>query len=147
MATITWIVVANSSRARILENRGVGTGLAALQAFEHPESHAKGIDLVSDRPGHTASDRGSRTALEPNTDAKRNVQEHFARELAQSLEQGRVENRYQDLVLVASSPFLGILRAQLPEHVKAQVREALDKDYTALAERELAAQLGAVVTL
>jgi protein required for attachment to host cells len=147
MANITWIVVANSSRARVLENRGAGTGLAALQAFEHPESRAKGSELVSDRPGHTASDRGSRIALEPNTDAKRNVQEHFARELARSLEQGRVENRYQDLVLVASSPFLGILRAQLPAHVKAQVRKALDKDYTALAERELAAQLSAVVAL
>jgi len=146
MPNITWVVVANSSRARVYENRGAGSGLAALQAYEHPESRAKGIDLVSDRPGHTASDRGSRTALEPDTDPKRNVQEHFARELAQALEQGRVENRYQDLVLVASSPFLGILRSQLPKQVNARVRELLDKDYTALAERELAAELGAIVT-
>lgn len=147
MTNITWVVVANSSRARVFETRGAGTGLAALQAYEHPDSRAKGSDLVSDRPGHTASDHGSRTALEPDTAPKRNVQTHFARELAQALEQGRVENRYQNLVLVASSPFLGILRSQLPVHVNGQVREALDKDYTALAERELAAQLGAVVAL
>jgi len=147
MPNITWIVVANSSRARVLENRGAGTGLTPLQTYEHPESRVKGIDLASDRPGHTATDRGSRTALEPDTDPKRNAQEHFAHELAQALEQGRVQNRYQDLILVASSPFLGVLRSRLPKGVKAQVREALNKDYTAFAERELAAQLGAVVTL
>jgi protein required for attachment to host cells len=49
------------------------------------------------------------------------------------------------VVLVASAPFLGILRAQLAEGVKTRVRESIDKDYTALAERELAAQLSVSV--
>ena len=141
MTDNTWIVVANASRARLFESRKSGESLALLREFEHPESRAKGGALVSDRPGHTATDQGRRTALMPDTEPKRVAQEQFARELGHVLEQGRVENRYGGLVLVASAPFLGILRAQLPEGVQTRVREAIDKDYTALAERELAAQL------
>jgi len=141
MTDSTWVMVANSSRARLFERRAAGSDLALVREFEHPESRAKGGDLVSDRPGHTATDQGRRTALDPDTEPKRIAQEQFARELGHALEQGRVQNRYGGVVLVASAPFLGILRAQLPEGVRAQVREAIDKDYTALAERELAAQL------
>jgi len=141
MTDNTWVVVANSSRARLFESRGPGGSLALLREFEHPESRAKGGELVSDRPGHTATDQGRRTALDPDTEPKRVAQEQFARELGHALEQGRVQNRYAGLVLVASAPFLGILRAELPDGVKKQVREAIDKDYTALVERELAAQL------
>jgi protein required for attachment to host cells len=145
MTDSTWIVVANASRARLFETRGAGEQLALVREFEHPESRAKGGDLVSDRPGHTATDQGRRTALDPDTEPKRVAQEQFARELAHALEQGRVENRYGAVVLVASAPFLGILRAQLAEGVKTRVRESIDKDYTALAERELAAQLSVSV--
>jgi len=145
MPEIRWIVVANSSRARLFESAGAGAGLSLIREFEHPESRAKGGELVSDRPGHTATDQGRRTALDPDTEPKRVAQEQFARELGRALEQGRVQNRYGGLVLVASAPFLGILRAQLPGGVMTQLREAIDKDYTALAERELAAQLGASV--
>jgi len=141
MTDSTWVVVANSSRARLFERRAAGGDFALLREFEHPESRAKGGDLVSDRPGHTATDQGRRTALDPDTEPKRVTQEQFARELGHALEQGRVQNRYNGLVLVASAPFLGILRSQLPEGVRTQVREAIDKDYTALAERELATQL------
>ncbi|HSH06994.1 MAG TPA: host attachment protein [Burkholderiales bacterium] len=142
MTDKTWIVVANSSRARLFERHAAGGELALVREFEHPESRAKGGDLVSDRPGHTATDQGRRTALDPDTEPKRVAQEQFARELGHTLEQGRVQNRYGGLVLVASAPFLGILRGQLSAGVKTQLREAIDKDYTALAERELAAQLG-----
>jgi protein required for attachment to host cells len=141
MTDSRWVVVANSSRARLFESRAASGTLALVREFEHPESRAKGVDLVSDRPGHTATDQGRRTALDPDTEPKRVAQEHFARELSHALEQGRVQNRYSGLVLVASAPFLGILRSQLPEGVRTQVREAIDKDYTALTERELAAQL------
>jgi len=141
MTDKTWIVVANSSRARLFERGAAGGELALVREFEHPESRAKGGDLISDRPGHTATDQGRRTALDPDTEPKRVAQEQFARELGRALEQGRVQNRYGGLVLVASAPFLGILRGQLPDGVKTQVRDAIDKDYTALAERELAAHL------
>lgn len=146
MTDTSWIVVANSSRARLFEHAGgAGEGLVLLREFEHPESRAKGGDLVSDRPGHTATDQGRRTALDPDTEPKRVAQEQFARELGHALEQGRVQNRYSGVVLVASAPFLGVLRSQLPERVRGHVREAIDKDYTALAERELAARLGASI--
>jgi protein required for attachment to host cells len=145
MSDNIWIVVANAGRARLFESGRAGAPFALLRAFEHPESRAKGGDLVSDRPGHTATDQGRRTTLDPDTAPKRVAQEQFARELGQALEQGRVQNRYGGLVLVASAPFLGILRAHLPDGVKTRVREAIDKDYTALTERELADQLSVSV--
>jgi len=141
MTKAMWIVVANSSRARLFESRGAGEGIVLVRDFEHPQSRAKGADLASDRPGHTATDQGRRTALDPDTAPKRVAQQQFARELAHTLEQGRVENRYSAVVLVASAPFLGVLRSEMPQSASAMVREAIDKDYTALTERELAAQL------
>jgi protein required for attachment to host cells len=140
--TTTWILVANASHACLYESHSRAGGLELIRKFEHPSSRAKGADLISDRPGHTAAGRGGRrTALEPNTDARRHEQEQFAHELALELGAAHANRRYDKLVLTASAAFLGMLKAQLPKEVERSIIHSQNKDYTATPPAELATQL------
>jgi len=140
--TTTWILVANASHACLYESHGRAAGLDLIRKFEHPSSRAKGADLISDRPGHAAAGRGGRrTALEPNTDARRNEHERFAHELALELGAAHANRRYDKLVLTASAAFLGMLKAQLPKDVECSIIHSQNKDYTAISPVELATQL------
>jgi len=140
--TTTWILVANASHASLYESRGRASGLELIRKFEHPSSRAKGADLISDRPGHAAAGRGGRrTALEPNTDARRHEQEQFAHEIALELGAAHTNRRYDKLVLTASAAFLGMLKAQLPKEVERSIIHSQNKDYTATPPAELATQL------
>jgi protein required for attachment to host cells len=57
------------------------------------------------------------------------------------LDKGIAAQRCAGLVLVASSPFLGHLKAHLGAQASKAIVRTLDADYTALDERELADRL------
>jgi protein required for attachment to host cells len=73
------------------------------------------------------------------------IREHdrFAREVAQAVNDGVAQGRCAGVSLVASDPFLGLLKS----HLDAQARKALLRtvacDYTALRDDELAPRLHA----
>jgi protein required for attachment to host cells len=145
-----WLVVANAARARVLEesdalhaNRGVAyTHVADLV---HPQSRQKGIDLAGDRPGHARTEsRGlGGTSYLPRTDPREREHDRFAQELASLIDEGVADGRCAGVLLVASSPFLGHLKARLGERAKKAIVRTVDADYTALEERELAERLTA----
>ena len=49
--------------------------------------------------------------------------------------------------LVVGSPFLGILKARLPDKVLGLMSDTLDKDYTAVNEREISKHLAHCIYL
>jgi len=135
----TWILIANASSARIYSNQGPKKGLQLVKQFAHPESRDKASELVSDRPGQT---RGNgHGAFVAATDPKQHEADRFALELSKELDQGRGANSYERLILVASSPFIGMLNSRLSSHVRALVSESIEKDYTKATDRELAGHL------
>ena len=136
MSTI-WILVANAARARLYENTGIGKGLKLLSELDHPESRMKGSELVSDRAGYVPGVGNGHASRQQATDPKQNEAEHFALEIARTLEHGRGQNKYERLILVAGSPFLGILKARLSDQVSTLTSDTLDKDYTAATDREI----------
>lgn len=137
----TWILVANSARARLFENTGIGKGLKLLTEFEHPQSRQKGSELVSDRAGFMQSSGNGHGARQPAMDPKQNEAEHFAQEIAHNLEAGRGQNKYERLILVAGSPFMGTLKSRLPDPVMGLTSDTIEKDYTSVNERELGGKL------
>lgn len=137
----TWILVANAARARLYENTGIGKGLNLLSEFDHPQSRLKAADLVTDRAGFMQSSGNGQGARQPATDPKQNEAEHFAQEIAHSLESGRGQNKYGRLILVAGSPFLGTLKARLSQHILALTSDTLEKDYTSANTREISKHL------
>jgi protein required for attachment to host cells len=133
----TWILVANASRARLFENTGINKGLRLVSEFEHPASRMKGVDLVSDRPGHSPRSGNSQGARQPAIDPKQNEAEHFAKDIANTLEMGRGQNGYERLIVAAAAPFLGVLKKHLSEGVSSLMSDSVNKDLTQVPLQEL----------
>lgn len=144
----TWILVAHRGGARLFENRGPGKGLELLQNLEHPAGKLKNQEIDSDKHGRSFDRRGSgRHAYTTEQDPTTHVAEQFAKQLAGLLEDGRTQQRYSQVVLVAEPRFLGILRASLPAPTASLVKATLDKDLGGIEDRELPKHLADVHTL
>ena len=139
-----WLVVANASRARVLEATNKPGHYVHIADLVHPQSRQKGAELAADRPGHvpgpTAHGAGS-SAFDPRTAPREREHDRFAREVAELLGSGIAAGRCAGLVLVASNPFLGHLKEHLSEPARKAVLHTVAADYTALSERELAERL------
>jgi protein required for attachment to host cells len=141
--SVTWIVVANASQAKLYENQGPKKGLQLVKEMDHPESREKAANLVSDRVGNF---QGSGSYAQ-HIDPKHNEMDRFALEIANELESGRVKNAFSRLVLVSSAPFIGRVRQHINAHIKDKISETIEKDYTKLNLKELTGHLGNVVML
>src|SRR5271170_8124938 len=106
----SWLIVANSSLARIFK-LVTRQELKELKVIEHPESRLHNIDLVSDRPGRDLELGGTRRhALEPKVMPKRQEFIVFAKQLADYLENARNNGEFDTLYIAASPALLGLLR-------------------------------------
>ncbi len=138
-----WLVVANASSARVLEESAPGA-YTHVADLVHPQSRQKGSELSSDRPGHvpgvSAHGTGS-SAFDSRTDPREREHDRFARELADTLNSGIASGRCAGLILVASAPFLGHIKQHLSDHATKALLRSVTADYTSLNERELAQRL------
>ena len=155
-----WLVVANASRARVLEEAApprhsaagsehgdsVGTSRWMHVAdLVHPQSRMKGEQLQGDAPGHvegTGHGLGSAAYL-PRTDPREREHDRFAREVAARINEGVAADRCAGVTLVASDPFLGLLKAHLSEQARKLLLHTVAADYTMLPEDQLAERLAA----
>lgn len=140
-----WLVVANASRARVLEEADGGKGYVHVADLVHPQSRQKGGELDFDRPGHVTSGAHGAGSAEyrPRVEPHQREVEHFAAELAGLLDAGIADGRCAGLVLVASNPFLGHLKARLGAQAGARVLRTVAHDYTTLSDADLAQRLAA----
>jgi protein required for attachment to host cells len=146
--TITWILVADSARARLFFNDGPGKGVKSVSdhVFQHPTP--PGREIMSDRPGRTFdSVGGGRHAKEPRTDPRKVEKRSFAHELAAMLDDGLKQGKFERLVLVAPPGELGLLRAELSEAVQKRVSAELNKDLTGLTPSEIPDHLGDAIAI
>jgi protein required for attachment to host cells len=131
-----WVLVANASRARCFVRDVDNGAMRELQGFVHPASRLKGRDLGDDRAGLAHKGTAS-TQFAPPTDPHDKEHAQFARELVQHLEQAALEHRYGRLTLIASSPFLGELKAQLGAAAQRILSAAVALDLTGYSGAEL----------
>lgn len=139
----TWILVADGAGARLFEQQGRGKPLTLLRDLPHPEGKLKNRDIDSDKHGRSFDSMGKgRHAMSTEQAPTDRVAERFAKELAQTLDQGRLQKSYDRLVLVADPVFLGTLRTALPEALAGTVTATVNKDLTHVNERDLPEHLG-----
>ncbi|MDP3759269.1 MAG: host attachment protein [Ramlibacter sp.] len=132
-----WIVVANATRARILQ-RERGEPMTVVKTFSRPAGRSKVSDLAGDRAGHGSSDHSwGGSAYPPRIDAKRKEHERFATELAAHLERAAEQGTYRSLAVLASSPFLGEVKAELGPAAEKLLTVTHDVDLTAVGPAEL----------
>lgn len=143
---VTWILVADGARARILKNEGPGKGLqpAVDQEFRHalPRTRELGVE----RPGRTQeSATSARHALDNPVDWHRFEKEKFAKEMAKILDKAAAAGEFERLVLVAPPRTLGDLRGALAAATRKMVSGELDKDLTQVTLGELPEHLAGVL--
>ncbi len=138
-----WLVVANAAKARVLEESAKPGAYAHLADLVHPQSRQKGTELSSDRPGHVNSlgQRSGGTSYPSRTDVREREHDRFAHEVAAAVNDGVAAGQCAGLVLVASNPFLGQVKAHLSEQAHKVLLRCVASDYTALRDAELAQRL------
>ena len=147
MAPTTWIVAADSSRARVLQVADPEKTFVEIEDLVNPHARLPERDLQTDaeprfnghggvgkagsgRTGGPGSDRQTKGPFEHGV-------ELFAREVGSYLEKARTEHRYESLVLVAPPKFLGALRKAISKEVEKLVVDEMPKDLSWLNAREI----------
>ena len=132
----TWVLVADSSRAKVFEAKSAIGELEEVAAFEHPEAREHNYELTSDLPGRTGHNSMDRKFTPKDHEA-----EQFAKELCRHLDLGASTRSFEHLVLVAPPAFLGRLRTGLSEPTRKRVTAELNKDLTQLDVSEIRTHL------
>jgi len=131
MTTTTWIVVADSSRARIFTvDKPLGP-LQELESLTHPQARLHEQDLTTDLPGRSFDSGGEgRHAMSQNTSPKEQESLKFAKRIADHLEAARVDGQCDKLVIAAAPRFLGQLRQYLSTTTAALIEQEIAKNLT-----------------
>ncbi len=125
----TWILVAESSRAKIYAGKGQRGTLTEIRDFVHPKGRLHEGDLVSDTPGSDGGSVGQgRHVLDDKVNAREQEAIVFANELADYLDRERSKGTFTALVLIAPPAFLGLLRDNLSKEVMDIVSQQIDKN-------------------
>ena len=137
--TKTWIVVADSSRARIFEVVDRNETLQEIHDLVNPAGRLHDSELRTDGVGrfYGKGERMQGHSARPRTEPGEHETELFAKTVAQYLEQARVEHRCERVCLIAAPKFLGALRQNLPKTARDLVFEELDKDVSWLEGPQL----------
>ena len=144
----TWVVVANGTTARALENEGVGKGLNPAPAFEMSVESPPTREQGSDRPGRVHDRFGpGRHAMEPKADWHRRDKALFAKAVAKRIESSARDGRFDRLVLIAPPKAMGDIRAALDRHVRDLVTGEVTKDLTHGDLAEIEKHLGDVLAV
>ena len=126
---ITWVLVAESCRAKFYTARNRSAPITEIEALAHPEGRLHEGDLVSDSAGSDGGSVGQgRHIMNDKTSAKEQQAHGFAKDLAHRLDSARNKGKFKNLVLVAPPSFLGLLRDNLSKEVMAMVSNQVDKN-------------------
>ena len=137
----TWILIANCEKARCFERRNPGRSLTELAGFMHPHTTlaepTSGADLTgATGKVHGRSARAGRQ-FEPHADWHAKERSDFAQLLADYLNHGVTDQRFDQLVLIAPGPLLGALRPCLSPGADAILCLSIVSDLTQYQGAEL----------
>ena len=135
-----WILVADAALARVAEVSARKALPRLIHTFAHPLSRAKGMDIVTDRPGSVRGSFGAE-AMGPTTPPKQTEAEEFARQLTAFLGKQFDAHQYDALAILAPARFMGLLRTDLAADVEKSVVFEDTRDLTFIEDSQLPPQL------
>lgn len=153
----TWVVAADSNRARIFEMDAAG-GLREIEDMFNPEGRQQMHEQVSDREGDFAQGgpargagsmsgapgtsiggaRGQGSTGEPQETWREHDINMFSKQLVRYLDQARNEHRFDKLRVIAAPKFLGLMRQNMGKEVQKMVEEEIPKEIAALDSKDVA---------
>ena len=143
---VTWIVIADGSRARVYRNDGPGKGLEPLPDMSMTGDRRRDREIMADKPGRAFDSHGrGRHSMEPTTAPRDVAERQFLEQVAHKLEVAARDGAFDRLVIAAAPRALGDLRARLPRSVADRIHAEIDKDLTKLPGNELPKHLAEVL--
>lgn len=123
------VVVADSSRARILVAESGNSPLVDEKDFIHPESRLREQDLVSDGSGSESDSGGfGKHSMGHEKATHQKQAEAFAHELRDEIDKLRRTSDLRRIYLVASPKFLGLLRSSINKQCAELLAGEVNKD-------------------
>ncbi len=123
------IVVADQAEAIFYDVSSLRTRPHEVGRITDPAAHLHARDLASDRPGRTyESVGGARHAVGSENDPRRQEAVRFARRISRRLDDARRKDEFEELIVVAGPPFLGVMRNVLSKPTRACVVHEVRKD-------------------
>lgn len=137
----TWIVAADSSRARIFEIQGDQDHLREVYDFANPSGRAHNREIESAKHNRffatPEGTHGEGDTYEPRVDPVEHETELFSKEVSHFLDQACSEHRYDRLCLIAYPKFLGLMRQNLSKETRKLVEDEVPKDISWQDTREI----------
>lgn len=130
----TWVVVAESSRARIFTMEKIKGPMTEILSFDNPTTRQREKEFVTDlskRSSNSQGHRHGRQDIYEYSETKHQA-DRFARQIADLLDSHRLTGDYQQLILFAAPSFLGMLRDHMNEPTNRLVVHDCNKNLVQL---------------
>jgi protein required for attachment to host cells len=133
---LDWVLVANSGRARVFVRDPENGALREFADFIHPQRRLRASEMGRDRGGY-AFKGAARTQFQLHSDDASKQHASFAREVGVFLSEAAKARRFERLSVLASDPFLGMLRHALGATAQARLETSLPLDLCAYGGSDL----------
>lgn len=141
--TQTYVLVADSTRARVFARSADSGALQEIDDLVHPQGRLHARDLTAGSPGRTRDRSGQgRHALEDPTDPKHTELLVFVRQIAQYCKELRTREPGMELIVVAGAELRGLLHKQFDASTAKAVKQEVDKNLAQLSAEEISTRLG-----
>lgn len=137
----TWVVVAESSRAKIYELDKKNAPLKELQGFAHTASRSHEHNLTSDVPGRVNNSTHGSHKLSNHSSPKAHESVEFARIIGGHLDEARNRGEFDKLIIMSPPGFLGHLRKELSNETSKHIVSEIDKNLVRHHTSEIQAHL------
>lgn len=123
------IVVADQAEAIFYDAPSLDARPTEVGRISDPVAHLHDRDLASDRPGRSyESVGGARHAIERENDPRWQEAVRFARRISCRLDDALRKGEFEELIVVAGPPFLGLMRKELSHPIRDRVVHEIRKD-------------------
>jgi protein required for attachment to host cells len=123
------IIVADQAEAIFYDTPSLDARPKEVGRISDPLAHLQDRDLVSDRPGRAYESVGhARHAIARENDPRHQEAVRFARRISCRLDDALRRDEFDELVVVAGPPFLGLMRKELSEQARRRVVHTINKD-------------------
>jgi protein required for attachment to host cells len=137
-----WILVADSTQARIFTAENSVSDLIEIETLLHPEGRVHEQELDSDLPGKSRAASGTGGhAYEDEVSPKEQEEINFAKLVATHLCDELNQNKFEKLFVVAAPAFLGDLRNAFSTRLTKHVAYTSDKNVVTLSPKEIRGHL------
>lgn len=133
---ITWVLIADGTRARIFEKGH--KKLNNVMGHDLVNDNLMDREIYMDKPGRSfESATPMRHAYQPRTDWHEHNKELFAKQICSVLDKACETADFDDLVIISPPKMLGGIRSNLAKQILSKIKAEIAKDVSKLSEYEL----------